>query len=48
MTSRAVALSRRLNPILLEKLTPAVLDKLVALYEYSVFTQRTTLGGRFI
>jgi glucose-6-phosphate isomerase len=33
--------NRPSNTILLEKLTPAALGKLVALYEHSVFTQGT-------
>jgi glucose-6-phosphate isomerase len=45
--SRRTAPSRatgRRNVILLEKLTPAALGKLVALYEHSVFTQGTIWG----
>ena len=36
--------NRSSNTILLEKLTPAALGKLVALYEHSVFTQGTIWG----
>jgi glucose-6-phosphate isomerase len=41
---RAFAGNRPSNTLLLERLTPAALGKLVALYEHSVFTQGTVWG----
>ena len=40
--------NRPSNTILLERLTPAALGKLVALYEHSVFTQGDDLGHRLV
>ena len=40
--------NRPSNTILLERLTPAALGKLVALYEHSVFTQGVDLGHRLV
>ena len=36
--------NRPTNTLLIDRLTPAVLGKLVALYEHSVFTQATIWG----
>ena len=40
--------NRPSNTILLERLTPEALGKLVALYEHSVFTQGVDMGHRFL
>ena len=40
--------NRPSNTILLDRLTPAALGKLVALYEHSVFTQGADLADRFL
>ena len=40
--------NRPSNTILMERLTPAALGKLVALYEHSVFMQGARLGHRFV
>ena len=40
--------NRPSNTILLDRLTPAALGKLVALYEHSVFTQGVDLGYRLV